>query len=157
MTTVSRSIRFATRDRRKRAVVATSRDPGPLPPDPSGVSMATADADDGRVPRVARLMALAIRFEQLLRDGVVANQTELARLARVTQPRMTQIMNMLHLAPDTQEAVLLEEPTSRRRKAISERDLRPLAAIPGWPAQRARWGALRRDPSRSTHRLAGTS
>ena len=28
----------------------------------------------GRVPRVARLMALAIRFEGLIRDGVVADE-----------------------------------------------------------------------------------
>ena len=32
-----------------------------------------------RVPRVAKLMALAIRFEGLIRDGVVADYAELAR------------------------------------------------------------------------------
>ncbi len=42
-----------------------------------------------RVSLVSRLMALAIRFDQLIRDGVVADQSELARLAHVTQPRMT--------------------------------------------------------------------
>ena len=36
-----------------------------------------------RVPRVAKLMALAIRFDQLIRDGVVADQVELARLGYV--------------------------------------------------------------------------
>ena len=35
----------------------------------------------GRVPRVSRLMALAIRLNQLIRDGVVTDQAELARLA----------------------------------------------------------------------------
>ncbi len=34
----------------------------------------------GRIPRVSRLMALAIRFEKLVRDGVVADYAELARL-----------------------------------------------------------------------------
>ena len=37
-------------------------------------------AADDRVPRVAKLMALAIQFDQLIRDGVVADQAELARL-----------------------------------------------------------------------------
>ena len=51
-------------------------------------------------------MALAIRFDQLIRDGVVADQAELACLGHVTGARMTQIMNLLHLAPDIQEAIL---------------------------------------------------
>ena len=43
----------------------------------------------GCIPRVSRLMALAIRFEQLIRDGVVADQAELSRLGHVTRARMT--------------------------------------------------------------------
>ena len=50
----------------------------------------------GRVPRVSRLMALAIRFDQLIRDGVVTDQAELARLGHVTRARLTQIMNLLN-------------------------------------------------------------
>lgn len=49
----------------------------------------------GRVPRVSRLMALAIRLDQLIRDGVVADQAELARLGHVSRARLTQIMNLL--------------------------------------------------------------
>ncbi|HMN97547.1 MAG TPA: hypothetical protein PKC43_13875 [Phycisphaerales bacterium] len=139
MTTVTRSIRFTTKDRRKRAVVATSRDASPLPPKAPGGKAVATDANEGRVPRVARLMALAIRFDGLLRDGVVANQTELARLARVTQPRMTQIMNLLHLAPDIQEALLMLPPTRDGRDAISERDLRPIAGLTSWRTQRRGW------------------
>ena len=37
----------------------------------------------GRVPRVARLLALAHRFEGLLREGVVQGYAELARLGQV--------------------------------------------------------------------------
>jgi len=48
---------------------------------------------------------LAVRFDGLMRDYVVSNQSELATLARVTQPRMTQILNLLHLAPDIEEAL----------------------------------------------------
>jgi len=56
--------------------------------------------EPGRVPRVARLMALALRFEGLLRDGVVKDYAELARLGHVTRARVTQVMNLLHLAPE---------------------------------------------------------
>ncbi|HSG69086.1 MAG TPA: hypothetical protein VLA12_01655, partial [Planctomycetaceae bacterium] len=40
----------------------------------------TKQKPQGRVPRVAKLMALAIRFDKLVRDGVVADYAELARL-----------------------------------------------------------------------------
>ena len=53
----------------------------------------------GRIPRISKLMALAIRYDRLLREGVVSDSAELARLAKVTQPRITQILNLLHLAP----------------------------------------------------------
>lgn len=42
-----------------------------------------------RVPRVAKLMALAIRFEGLIAGGVVTDYAELARLGHVTRARMT--------------------------------------------------------------------
>ena len=45
----------------------------------------------GRVPRVTRLMALAIPLEQLVRDGAVADYAEIARLGHVSRVRMTQI------------------------------------------------------------------
>ena len=143
MTTVIRSIRFATKGRRKRAVVATTPTGDRKATDSCRTEPAAPDATVGRVPRVARLMALAIRFDQLLRDGVVANQTELARLARVTQPRMTQIMNLLHLAPDIQEATLFLNPVAGRSR-LSERALREVVARRCWRSQRVRWGELER-------------
>ena len=42
-------------------------------------------------------MALAIRFEGLLRDETIRDYAELARLGRVTRARMTQIMKLLDL------------------------------------------------------------
>lgn len=93
----------------------------------------------GRVPRVARLMALAIRFDQLIRDGVVADQAELARLGRVSRARVTQIMNLLSLAPDIQEAVLLMPPLADGRGNVTERELRPVVASADWREQRAMW------------------
>ncbi len=127
MTTVTRPVHFAIKGRRKRAM------PSPTPE--------TAE-HHGRTPRVAKLMALAIRFERLLADGTVANQTELARLAHVTQPRMTQIMNLLHLAPDIQEEILHLPPATVRRDSITERDLRSITAATSWSIQRLLWCQL---------------
>ena len=62
--------------------------------------------EPGRVPRIAKLMALAIRFDGLIRDGVVRDYAELARLGRVSRARLTQIMNLLMLPPDIQEEIL---------------------------------------------------
>ena len=96
----------------------------------------------GRVPRISRLMALAIRFDGLLRDGKVADQSELAHLAHVTQPRMTQIMNLLHLAPDIQEELLFLPPVVDGRDPIHERMLRAVCAEMNWQRQRQLWREL---------------
>lgn len=100
----------------------------------------------GRAPRVARLMALAIRMDQLIRDGVVADQAELARLGHVTRARVTQVMNLLCLAPDIQQAILFLPATVRGRDAVTERDLRPIAGVPDWRKQRRMWRQQCRAP-----------
>ena len=75
----------------------------------------------GRVPRVSRLMALAIRLDPLVRSGVVADYATLARLGHVSRARVSQIMNLLLLAPDIQEALLFLLPTQRGRDSIGFR------------------------------------
>ncbi len=45
-----------------------------------------APRPDGRLPRIARLMALAIRFERLIQAGEIADYAELARLGQVSAP-----------------------------------------------------------------------
>ena len=106
-----------------------------------------------RIPRISKLMALAIRFQDMLREGAVLDQSELARLAHVTQPRMTQIMNLLHLAPDIQEELLFLPPADGRDR-IHERMLRPLTAMLDWREQRAGWSDLRRKANNSSVRPA---
>lgn len=61
------------------------------------------------IPRIARLMALAIRFDRLIREGVVKDYAELARLGGVSRARITQIMNLLNLPPGEQERLLFLE------------------------------------------------
>lgn len=93
----------------------------------------------GRVPRVSRWMALAIRFERLLNEGHIGSYSELARLGHVTHARISQIMNLLHLAPDIQEAILFLPRTQRGRDPIILRDLQPIAAVLDWRKQRQMW------------------
>ncbi|MGQ9563913.1 MAG: hypothetical protein ACUVTH_10300 [Thermogutta sp.] len=97
----------------------------------------------GRVPRVARVMALAIHFDGLLRAGVVWNTTELARLMDVPQPRITQGMQLLHLAPDIQEELLLLPPIERGRDWVTEKHLRKIAAELDWRKQHAMCAVLK--------------
>ncbi len=93
----------------------------------------------GRVPRVAKLMALALRFENLLRSGEIASYAELGRLGHVTGARICQIMNLTCLAPDLQEALLFLPRTERGRDRIILADLQPIAALLDWRQQRRRW------------------
>ncbi len=92
------------------------------------------------LPRIARLMALAIRFEGLLREEAIQDYAELARLGRVTRSRMTQIMKLLDLAPDIQEQLLFLPPL----EGLNERNLRPLVSRIDWDEQRCLFQKLRR-------------
>jgi hypothetical protein len=84
------------------------------------------------VPRIARLMALAIRFDGLLRDQTIQDYAGLARRGRVTRARMTQIMKLLDLAPDIQEQILFLPFI----KGLNERNLRPVVSRIDWHDQR---------------------
>jgi len=96
----------------------------------------------GRVPRLARLMALAIRFEGLIRAGVVADYAALARLGHVTRARISQIMNLLLLAPNIQEQILFLPPTRHGRDPIHLAHVQPITAVADWHQQRRQWTAL---------------
>ncbi|NIA22216.1 MAG: hypothetical protein GWP05_09710 [Anaerolineaceae bacterium] len=97
----------------------------------------------GNVPRISRLMALAVRFDTLIASGEIEDQAELARLGHVSRARVTQIMNLLHLAPDIQEAILLLPRPERGRDPIREIMVRPIAAVLEWRRQRGMWEQLK--------------
>ena len=96
----------------------------------------------GRVPRVAKLLALAHRFQGLVQTGLVTDYAELARLGRVSRARISQIMSLLSLAPDLQEQILFLPRTERGRDPIQMRHLLPIAQVPDWKIQRQLWAAL---------------
>jgi len=128
---------FPPRPRRQSSRPRASRPPGQS----DGVAQ-PPPVPLGRVPRVARLLALALRLEQLVQTGVIANYAELARLGRVSRARVTQILNLRLLAPDLQEAVLFLPPTVRGRDAIHLQQLQRVAAELHWQQQRRLWQAL---------------
>jgi hypothetical protein len=96
----------------------------------------------GRVSRVARLMALALRLDELVRTGQIRSYRELASLGQVTRARVCQVLSLLQLAPDLQEALLFLPPTVRGRDPIILADLLPIAATLDWRQQRRRWRQL---------------
>ena len=98
-----------------------------------------------RIPRIARLMALAIRFDHLIASRQVVNQAELARLGRVSRARLTQIMNLVLLAPEIQEELLFLSCGPSERPPVYLRQLQPIATTPDWNEQRKQWIGLRRD------------
>jgi hypothetical protein len=96
----------------------------------------------GRVPRVARLMALALHFEDQVRRGLIENYAALADLGHVTRARISQIMNLLNLAPDIQEALLFLPRTEHGRDAIHLAQFQPIASTVDWRKQRRLWAEL---------------
>ncbi len=101
-----------------------------------------AEVTAGRVPRISRLMALAIHMQRLIDDGVVRDYAELARLGHVSRARVTQIVNLTFLAPDIQEEILFLPRVEHGRDPIREHAVRLIAAVPGWGKQRRMWRLL---------------
>ncbi|MDK2848275.1 MAG: hypothetical protein PWP34_1628 [Desulfuromonadales bacterium] len=99
----------------------------------------------GNLPRITKLMALAIRFESLVSRGEVQDYADLARLGYVTRARITQIMNLLNLAPDIQEALLFLPRITSGRDMFREKELRSIAQVPYWNRQRKMWTKLKTD------------
>jgi hypothetical protein len=130
MVTVKRKLNVSIASRGRIAI--RPFDPNAEPPRPRPTN---------RTPRIAKLMALAIRFDEMLRTGEASDTIDLARRGHVTQPRMSQIMALNQLAPDIQEA-LLNLPATKGKPEIHEKRLRPIAAMLSWDEQRVAWREL---------------
>jgi hypothetical protein len=89
-----------------------------------------------RPPRVTCLLALAHKFDLLVRSGEAKDYADLARLGRVSRARMSQILKLLTLAPSIQEHILWLPPQTPSKRSITERDLRKLLREPRWDRQR---------------------
>lgn len=92
-----------------------------------------------RIPRVARVLALAHHWQGLIRSGAVRNQADLARLVGVSRARVTQVLDLLWLAPEIQEDILSASGDAhwhcrRRHKALCA-----LATLAHWSDQVGAW------------------
>ena len=98
-----------------------------------------AKAPTGRIPRVARLLALAHTIDGKVRTGEFKDLADAARRLGLTRARVSQITNLLLLAPEIQAAILDLSPAGRGRDQITERQLRPIVAEPDWNEQMKMW------------------
>lgn len=108
----------------------------PAPPKPP-------TCEPGRVPRVARWLALAIRLGARLADGTLADAAAVARDAQVTRARVSQVLNLAFLAPDIQEFILGLPRVAAGRDPVTLGELQPVALTLDWREQRRLWTRLR--------------
>jgi hypothetical protein len=116
--------------RRRRVASREAHDDGL----PSSASVALT-----RVPRIARLLALAWHIDGLVRSGTLASYAAAARLGHVSRARLSQIVSLLNLAPDLQEQVLFLSRPRRGRAPLTLRQVLRVAAVLDWHEQRQRW------------------
>ena len=98
---------------------------------------------NGRLPRVTQVMALAIQFQDMIQRGEARDYADLARLGCLTRERMSQIMELVWLAPDIQKEILEFPPSGAARFPISEVAVRRIASPLSWNEQRHAWQTLK--------------
>jgi hypothetical protein len=94
----------------------------------------------GRPPRIARLVALAHKLEEMVQSGTVTDYGELARWAQVSPARIGQIVILAHLAPQIQEYILFL--SAEYAGLITELQLRNIARELRWDRQRTLFADL---------------
>jgi len=129
-------MQFTFRPKRQPYTRQVATDPSKLAP--------TAVAA-GRPPRVSQVLALAVQFQEMLRQGEVRNCAELARFGGLTRERISQIMKLNWLAPDIQIEVLYLRPSPGARGPVSEVAVRAIALHLAWAEQRELWRRLKCD------------
>lgn len=110
--------------------------PGPLP-EPAERPTTTGPWNGKRPSNVAALLALAHHVQRLIDAGRIADRAEVARRLHWTRARVSQVMDLLLLAPDIQEEVLFLEGGTR----VTERALRAVVRLEEWGEQRRHFGS----------------
>jgi len=103
-----------------------------------------------RPARIAVMLAIAHAMREQIAQRRLPDQAEAARRLGVTPARISQLLDLLSLAPDIQEHILFLEAVDGRQP-MYERQLRPLVRERHWPAQRAAFDQLRRRATAPTH------
>jgi hypothetical protein len=91
-----------------------------------------------RPARVAQALALAHRLQAAIDRGDYRDRAELAHQLGFTRARVTQLLDLLLLAPDIQERVLDLEAVDGV-EPIAERALRVIVRHESWAEQRRAW------------------
>ena len=99
----------------------------------------------GRLPRIAQVMALAIQLQDMIQRGDARDYADLARLGCLTRERMSQMMELVWLAPEIQQEIVEFPPRAATRFPISELAARRIAASLDWVEQRELWRKLKQD------------
>jgi hypothetical protein len=106
----------------------------------------------GRLPRVTRLLALAIKMDQQVQARVMKDYAELARLGGVSRARISQIMKLRNLAPNLQEEILFFPRVYSGPDPITERDVRDLCNLSLWSDQQLLWARIMANRSSRTNK-----
>jgi hypothetical protein len=91
-------------------------------------------------------MALAIHFQDTIQRGEARDYADLARLGCVSRERISQIMELVWLAPDIQQALLSLPTVPTGRYPINESAIRKIANLLSWSNQREQWRQLKQAP-----------
>ena len=91
-----------------------------------------------RPAKVAQQLALAHHLQAAIDRGAIADRADVARKLGLTRARVTQLLDLLLLAPDLQAAVLALEAVDGA-EPMAERALRAVAHAGTWAEQRAAW------------------
>ena len=100
-------------------------------------------AATGRVPRVVRMLAMAHKIDGMILDGELKDLADAARAIGVTRARMTQIANLLLLAPEIQEAILNLPPITNGKTVPEKHPELPRKPARKWLSSAADQWALK--------------
>lgn len=103
----------------------------------------TADAPKTTTPRtpirkparVARMLAFAHKLQEAIDNGDYIDRADAARKLGLTRARVSQLLDLLMLAPDIQEKILFMERVDGL-EPTSERALRRVVSEDNWAVQR---------------------
>jgi hypothetical protein len=99
-----------------------------------------------RIPRATRALLQAHTIQRLLDEEPTRNLATLATAIGISRARVTQLLDLLLLAPDIQEEILFLEVPPTGREVVTEHRLRALVRVPDWDAQRRLWTDARPRP-----------
>jgi hypothetical protein len=118
------------------------------PRNPITVAEKPTPTGSGRLPRITQVLAAAIYFENMIKQGGARGYADIGRLSGLCRERISQVMRLNYLAPDIQIELLYLPPTPTGHYPISETAVRSIANLLSWAEQRQEWTRLKQ-----AHRL----